>query len=498
MVSFPPHYFIKIAGNMNSLLCEFTFLVLYHDEEVSPASSALPETTDNGPSDTPRPRTPDNSETSDGNVAVPSTPRSPVASEGATKPMDFASLVPEQPIDDPISERAPEPSFSYQPVSPAIQASGVSVPKHVQVIRRRKPFKNTVEDKQTGLIDAADDSVTTATHTPPNYYLEVLHKLYIWVLFGLPDHYSRTAPHPPSLAGHEDGAIQRLYRRWMIEWIVIGIVALLLFCILLLRRASSDLIVWILVRLSTICLFFGTIYAIILFLTFEKLGTTIDGLDWIRQVPRPPNNPLWNPWIMLSMPAAWILWGVTYFAFFLLAYLWRSGPAEEKYKDSTPSLKQEYGPRFTATFIFVLGVIYLGLMIRDVKRLGSDSGAQSNVPDTLLREVSNVVLRDLPDLLRAGQIIIGQIINNNISGGVGGPGGGTGHGTQVEVHIGRNIHGVGSPGDIGGSGDEGDADTMPGGYFGNISGGTGGAGGAGSDVGGTGGTGGGTTIHVSP
>ncbi|KAJ7786919.1 hypothetical protein B0H14DRAFT_3582502 [Mycena olivaceomarginata] len=56
-----------------------------------------------------------------------------------------------------------------------------------------------------------------------------------------------------------------------------------------------------------------------------------------------------------------------------MAFLWRSGTTNEKDEDSKPSPKQEYGTRITATFIFVLGVIYLGLMIRDAKRMGSDS-----------------------------------------------------------------------------------------------------------------------------
>ncbi|KAJ7934891.1 hypothetical protein B0H13DRAFT_2305348 [Mycena leptocephala] len=111
-------------------------------------------------------------------------------------------------------------------------------------------------------------------------------------------------------------------------------------------------------------------YAVILLLTFGKLETNADeGLDWIHQIPRTPKNRLWNPWIMLSMPGA----GVIYFAVFIIAFLWHSGATNEKDEDSKPSPKQQYVPRITATFIFVLGIIYLSFMIRDAKSTGSDS-----------------------------------------------------------------------------------------------------------------------------
>ncbi|KAJ7450623.1 hypothetical protein FB451DRAFT_1566567 [Mycena latifolia] len=453
-----------LPGNLQQCAqCNSTFLEVYRREpEVSLAtppltiSPPLPETTDI--SDTPLPQAPDNSG-SDGNAIVPSTRRSPIASDG--------TIELEQPINIPICGSALEPILSYPLVSPAIRASGLSVPKHVQVIRRRKPFQNDVVDKPTRLITTAD-SVTTATHTPPNYYLEVFHKLYMWVLLGLPDHYSRDAPQPLVLGGYDDGATQALYRRREIEWIVIGVAAFLLILFIPQRcSASYDLLPRVMLFLSAVFLFFTVIYAIILSRTFGKLKVNTEGLDWIRQVSRPPKNCFWNPWIMVSMPAVCIFWGG---AFFILSFIWRGDP-HGKDQDSDTSPKQEYGPPIAATFLFALGFIYLRLMIRDVKRMGSDSAAQPSVPDTLLREVSNVVLHDVPELLgRAGQIVIGQIIN--ISGGVGGTSGGTGYGTQVEIHPVRNIHGVGSPC---GNGDERHA--MPGGYIRSISGGTGGPGG---------------------
>ncbi|KAJ7450617.1 hypothetical protein FB451DRAFT_1285677 [Mycena latifolia] len=223
--------------------------------------------------------------------------------------------------------------------------------------------------------------------------------------------------------------------------------------------------------------------------------------------------------------------------------MWSTGETHGKHEDSKVSSKQEYGPQIAAACIFVLGVIYYRLINRDLKRMGSDLGAQPYVSGTLLRELSNVAL---PDLMgRAGQIVqVFGHIYNNISGGGGGtggptgnggdgggtyvnfnvvehsgniPGGGGGTGESGDIdgsggsreephaesssggHLGDISGGIGGPGGsgrIGGRG--GDAEgprfgTMPGGY--NIFGGTGGGGGAGTDAGGEGGTGGGPIIQ---
>ncbi|KAJ7450599.1 hypothetical protein FB451DRAFT_1285626 [Mycena latifolia] len=325
----------------------------------------------------------------------------------------------------------------------------------------------------------------------------------MWALFDLPNRYSRDALQPPMLA-------QALCKRWANEWAKLGTGAFVLLCcfytMLDRSRASYDLIGYTVVLLSMTCIFFGIAYAVILSVTFGKLDTnTAEGLDWIRKVLlRPPTNRFWNPWIMLSMPAVYIIWGVT---LFILSFIWRTGDTHGNDEDSNPSLKEEYGPQIAATFMFVLGVIYLRLMIRDLRRMGSESGAQPTIPGTLLHEVSNVTLHDLVG--RAGQIVLGHIFN--ISGGVGGTGGHTGGnsgGPQVEIspggyfsNISGGVGGTGGSGRIGGSGGDGDGpqvETSPGGYFNNISGGNGGPGGAGNHDGGTGGTGGGTTIHVSP
>ncbi|KAF8166345.1 hypothetical protein K438DRAFT_1941781 [Mycena galopus ATCC 62051] len=366
---------------------ECGFLLLFQDEEVSLTRSTLvtsvllPGTTDSGPLDAPE-------------------TQAPIVSEDATEPAQVINMH--------LSEGTPGPRFSYPPVTPAIQASGQSVPSHVQVIRRRKPFQNDAVDEQTDLISTAHNSATTVTQTPANYSLEVIYKLYMLVLLGLPYYYSRDAP---SILGRINDGTQSLYARWVNQWIKIGGAAFLLILFITQRSSASyDLLPRIMLLLSIVLLFFAAIYSIVLSQTFGNLKINTERLDWIR-VPHPPKNRFWTPWIMVSLPAMCILWGPI---LFILSFVSNTHGKDD---DSTSPPKKDYSPQTAAALMFVLGLVYLRLMLHEAVRMGSNSGRQPTVPETPLREILNGVLHDVGC---AVQIIFGQY---NISGGVGGAGG---------------------------------------------------------------------------
>jgi hypothetical protein len=99
-----------------------------------------------------------------------------------------------------------------------------------------------------------------------------------------------------------------------------------LFTALQMSSAAYDPIVRTVVQLSIVCLFFGGIYAFILATMFGKMDKSPEGIIWMRvwrhspvrstgtadnhdqNAKRSPTNTFWNPWIMLSIPLAWIIW----------------------------------------------------------------------------------------------------------------------------------------------------------------------------------------------
>ncbi|KAJ6512281.1 hypothetical protein DFH09DRAFT_1197480 [Mycena vulgaris] len=275
-----------------------------------------------------------------------------------------------------LSENVQQSSVSNAHVSSAVQISGTSVPMHVQVIRRRKPVKQDLEDTQS--TSTSTDRVTSNAppHAPQaeSHCWKLLHVLYMYVMFGLPDRYYQDVPQSQNL-GSNDNRACRTYRVWVDEWSQIGSAAgvlfSVLFTILQISSASYDPVVRTVVQLSIVCLFFGAIYAFILRMRFRKLGNEPEGHGWIRATSRAARNPFWNPWIMLSMPLAWIIWGVLYFACFILAFLWRSGATNEADANSRLSPSQEYGPRAITTLLFGVGAVYLLLIIVTVRGIGT-------------------------------------------------------------------------------------------------------------------------------
>ncbi|KAJ6523050.1 hypothetical protein B0H19DRAFT_1345705 [Mycena capillaripes] len=175
--------------------------------------------------------------------------------------------------------------------------------------------------------------------------------LYSLVLFGLPNRYSKDAqdlyrksPNARGSPTENAEAFHVFYVRCVNEWSQLGSAAEILFSVLFtalqISSASYDPIVPTIVQLSIFCLFFGAIYAFILSMVFGRLEK-VKGLDWIQDAERSTQNVFWNPWVMQSIPLAWVIWGVIYFAAFIMAFLWRAGASNEPDANSRLSQTQD-------------------------------------------------------------------------------------------------------------------------------------------------------------
>ncbi|KAJ7614125.1 hypothetical protein FB45DRAFT_938074 [Roridomyces roridus] len=201
----------------------------------------------------------------------------------------------------------------------------------------------------------------------------VIHRLYIIMLFGLPFRYRKDMRHVQILPGNTEKTYQT-YQRWIAEWnqmgTTAGILFTLLFTILQLPGASYDLVVRTLVQFSMVCLFFGAVFASLFAIAFGRVACgEHERLEWMHRGcgrSRGTRNRFWNTWIALSMPLAWIIWGVFYFAILVLVFLWRSDADTSEPNVATttsPSLVKEIGPQVITSSIFALGTVYLALTV---------------------------------------------------------------------------------------------------------------------------------------
>ncbi|KAF8178370.1 hypothetical protein K438DRAFT_1681088 [Mycena galopus ATCC 62051] len=75
---------------------------------------------------------------------------------------------------------------------------------------------------------------------------------------------------------------------------------------------------------------------------------------------------------MLSMPLAWITWGVIYFVIFMAIFFWRSGASNEADDEHKPSPNEEYGPRAIMSILMIVGVVYFIMTMRLCLALNRD------------------------------------------------------------------------------------------------------------------------------
>ncbi|KAF7358134.1 CULLIN-2 domain-containing protein [Mycena venus] len=266
----------------------------------------------------------------------------------------------------------------HSAVSDANSSSVAFRPQRLQVIRSRLQSQRVLEVEQPSMDPvpplpavqilpvSATPTLSLTIESPGASSKLFFHTIYKVVMFGLPDRYLGNSPQPQT-SSDSDGsplvytkACNTFFKRCSNEWREMGrggggIVQV--------SSAAYDPVVRAVVQLSIVCLFFGSIYAFILSAVFGKLEQANNGPAWMRRARRAPTDTLWNPWIMLSLPLSWIIWGVFYFATFIMAFLWRSGATDEPDENSRPSKTAAYGPRIVTTLTFAAGTVYLGLVI---------------------------------------------------------------------------------------------------------------------------------------
>ncbi|KAF7363115.1 hypothetical protein MVEN_00663900 [Mycena venus] len=322
------------------------------------------------------------------------TPELSVFPTAATPPLESSStphrLEQKNPIDISYSGTSSTTTVEiiHSAASEAPSSSVSFLPQRVQVIRRRPHSQRIPEVEQPSTDPAPPLSAgqilpisTTPTlvltiKSPAEFSKSFFHKV---VMFGLPNRYLDNSPQPQASMDSDGSplayakACDTFYKCCSKEWREMGTGAAalfsVLFTILQISSAAYDPVVRTVVQLSIVCLFFGSIYAFILSMVFGKLEQAATGPVWMRNARRAPIDMLWNPWIMFSLPLYWIIWGVFYFAIFIMAFLWRSGAMDEPDENSRPSKTAAYGPRIATTLVFTAGTVYLGLVIVVVRKM---------------------------------------------------------------------------------------------------------------------------------
>ncbi|KAK0455722.1 uncharacterized protein EV420DRAFT_1552868 [Desarmillaria tabescens] len=161
----------------------------------------------------------------------------------------------------------------------------------------------------------------------------------------------------------------------MREWKTLNVVSALLLTAILtmfqIPNAASDPITRTAALLSLICALMSVSYGCMYIVRFGTMRTMYRASRWAEEARKTNTVIWWNVWVMLAMPAVWLSWSMVYFVISILSFVWRTGsyvdPDEREGLSPTGAL----GPRIAITGVFLIGMVYLVLIIKTLKSYGT-------------------------------------------------------------------------------------------------------------------------------
>lgn len=175
----------------------------------------------------------------------------------------------------------------------------------------------------------------------------------------------------------------------MREWKTLNLVSALLLTAILtmfqIPNAASDPITRTAALLSLICALMSVSYGCMYIVRFGTMRTMYRASRWAEEARKTNTVIWWNVWVMLAMPAVWLSWSMVYFVVSILSFVWRTGSALDPAEYQGLSPTGVLGPRIAITCVFLIGMIYLVLIVNTLRSYGTHgvlrSGAQVEVPE---------------------------------------------------------------------------------------------------------------------
>ncbi|KAF5362221.1 hypothetical protein D9756_002809 [Leucocoprinus leucothites] len=204
-----------------------------------------------------------------------------------------------------------------------------------------------------------------------NLTLNQMNELTLW-------HSAHSSPEPKRLPR----AYSRLKKNWetfidnvLREWKTLNIIAGLLLSgvvtIFQIDGASSDPITRYLAFWSLISAVLSLMYGCFFIIRFSNMRRVYKATEWAVEAQK-KQTMFWNVWVMLSMPAIWLVWSMIAYIACIMSFLWRVRP-----DDPNAIILPRVGPTIDAAFrIFIscvlgVGVLYAILIINTLRHYGS-------------------------------------------------------------------------------------------------------------------------------
>ncbi|KAH6890078.1 hypothetical protein BKA70DRAFT_1572553 [Coprinopsis sp. MPI-PUGE-AT-0042] len=170
--------------------------------------------------------------------------------------------------------------------------------------------------------------------------------------------------------------IESLLREWKTFNIVSALLSSAIVSMFQVPEAAEDPVTRTAALLSLICALMSLSYGCMYIVRFGTMRTMARASNWAEDAQKGKTLIWWNVWVLLAMPAVWMAWAMIFFIVAILSFVWRTGSAGDPDTGERPKIPVHaaYGPRVAITCLFALGMLYLFLIIRTLKRYGATRG----------------------------------------------------------------------------------------------------------------------------
>jgi hypothetical protein len=126
---------------------------------------------------------------------------------------------------------------------------------------------------------------------------------------------------------------------------------------------------WILTSalFSLICALLSTLFGCLYIIRFSTMKKMHKAAQWAYESQK--TNIVWNVWVMLAMPAFWLVWSIILFIIGIMSFVWR-GTAHAR-EDMRITEKDALMIRIGTTILLSIGIFYFLAMARTFARYGS-------------------------------------------------------------------------------------------------------------------------------
>ncbi|KAF5371506.1 hypothetical protein D9615_009585 [Tricholomella constricta] len=177
--------------------------------------------------------------------------------------------------------------------------------------------------------------------------------------------------------------IDSLLREWKTLNVVSALLSSAILTIFQIPSAADDPVTRTAALLSLICALMSLSYGCMYIVRFGTMRSMYRASKWaefdddseiLKEARKTDTLIWWNVWVLLAMPGVWMSWSMIFFIASILSFVWRTGSEHDPEQRPPLTVRAALGPRIAITGTFVVGMVYLALIVKTLRSYGTHAG----------------------------------------------------------------------------------------------------------------------------